>query len=203
MPKPITVKETGHCQAMHNCTSIVNPLTLVQISIEGMEKWVKMVKIPRKVGFAGQCSRVELLPFLMSSLQPQTRGGWPCVHTWLFFILCNCSLSQFSEKLCIPAFLHTVQLFSNLLYSLGEKWSHTRQTMHQQFAYHIVMRHTPPLCVLSALHTSLASVLYSRQKKRQKILKFCCDSFSALCIHIKNKKNPLIINKKQHIQYIK
>ena len=36
------------------------------------------VELSRKVSFA---LHAQLLPFLMSSLQPQTRGGWPCVHT--------------------------------------------------------------------------------------------------------------------------
>ena len=143
-----------------------------------------MGKLPRTVGFAGQCLRVELLPFLMSSLQPQTRGGWPCVHTWVFSILywpcahtwvisilCNSPLSCFSPQ--CPQTCFSPQRTNVLILVFSPQYS---------FAYHGVKRHTPPLCVLSALHTSLASLLYSRSQ-RKKILQFCVLCFlSVFCV---------------------
>ena len=58
------------------------------------------VELSRKVSFA---LHAQLLPFLMSSLQPQTRGGWPCVHTCFSpHRKCSHTCVGVFATLCIP-----------------------------------------------------------------------------------------------------
>ena len=57
-------------------------------------------EMSRKVSFA---LHAQLLPFLMSSLQPQTRGGWPCVHTCFSpHRKCSHTCVGVFATLCIP-----------------------------------------------------------------------------------------------------
>ena len=61
------------------------------------QQWVEM---SRKVSFG---LHAQLLPFLMSSLQPQTRGGWPCVHTCFSpHRKCSHTCVGVFATLCIP-----------------------------------------------------------------------------------------------------
>ena len=100
--------------------------------------------------------------------------------------VCILGFSQYSVILLFLAVLNIELLFSavfsNLLFSTWNKFTNVLILVFSpqySFAYHGVKRHTPPLCVLSALHTYLASLLYSRSQIKQ-ILQFCCDSFSVL-----------------------
>ena len=135
-----------------------------------------MGKLPRTVGFAGQCLRVELLPFLMSSLQPQTRGGWPCVHTWVFSILywpcvhtwvfsilCNSPLSccsqywaAFLSSVLKLAFLHREQMFSYLCF---------RHSIHLHTTVWRDTHHPCVFCQLCILTLPLSCTLDHRDRK--------------------------------------
>ena len=99
----------------------------------------------RKVSFA---LHAQLLHFLMSSLQPQTRGGWPCVHT-CFSPLCKCSQTCFSP-LCKCS--HTC--FSPLCKCSQTCFSLLCKCSHPCFS---------PLC--RCLHTFHHTIQYAMQKR--------------------------------------
>ena len=106
----------------------------------------------RKVSFA---LHAQLLPFLMSSLQPQTRGGWAAICAYLLFSTLQIfAYLRFSiVQIFAYMLLFIVLLFAYLLFSTMHMFAHFLPHCAVCMPLWCDETHTTHVCVLSALHT--------------------------------------------------